>query len=200
MPFICWAIPRENESSTTDAAREKTPCAWRGGGADVIGIDISADLLQIARKRVEANGVSAKFVVASAYATCLPSESVDAVFAIAILHHLDLQLAKREICRILKPGGIMVLQEPIRDSATLGFLRKLLPYRSPDVSPFERPLTTSELTSFAEGFLISGAEIHGLPLTSVSARSRTYRPVIDPKAHELFRRIINESTCPPTEC
>ena len=136
-------------------------------GADVIGIDISADLLQIAKRRVEANGESAKFLVASAYATGLPSESVDAVFAIAILHHLDLELTKKEIWRILRPGGVMVLQEPVRDSATLRFLRKLVPYRSPDVSPFERPLTTSELITFGKGFNLESTRYFCLPYGNI---------------------------------
>lgn len=132
-------------------------------GADVIGLDISIDLLRIARRRTAVNGAKADFIVGSAYATGLPSESVDALFAIAILHHLDLELAKQEIIRILRPGGIVVLQEPIRDSATLRFLRKLVPYHAPDISPFERPLTTAELAEFATGFKIEETRYFNLP-------------------------------------
>ncbi|HEY0376141.1 MAG TPA: hypothetical protein VGC87_04220 [Pyrinomonadaceae bacterium] len=32
------------------------------------------------------------------------------------------------------------------------FVRNLIPYHSPDVSPFERPLTDAELRDFAAGF------------------------------------------------
>ena len=45
----------------------------------------------------------------------MPDASVDVVFGIAILHHLDLPQAAREVWRILKPGGRAIFQEPVRN-------------------------------------------------------------------------------------
>jgi 2-polyprenyl-3-methyl-5-hydroxy-6-metoxy-1,4-benzoquinol methylase len=123
-------------------------------GARVLGMDISADLISVARRRMEANGISSgyDFMVTSAHDMALGDESVDVVFGMAILHHLDLRLAAREVRRVLRKGGRAIFQEPVRNSKTVAALRGLVPYRSPDVSPFERPLTDAELREFAEGY------------------------------------------------
>lgn len=118
-------------------------------GANVIGLDISEDLLAVARQRQKANKVSGvKFVLGSAHTLPLQDQSVDIVFGIAILHHLDLGLASREIQRVLKTGGRAIFQEPVRNSKLMTRVRRLFPLRA-DVSPFERPLTDQELKDFA---------------------------------------------------
>ena len=62
-------------------------------GARVIGIDISPDLVALARERLNSYGLSAVLQEGSAYATGLPNESVDVVFCMALLHHLELPRA-----------------------------------------------------------------------------------------------------------
>lgn len=124
-------------------------------GARVVAMDISHALLQLARQRLRVNGVSsaeANFIVGSAHNIPLREESVDVVFGIAILHHLDLGLAAREIHRVLRKGGRAIFQEPIRNSKVLRMARKLIPFRRADVSAFERPLTDEELVTFAGPF------------------------------------------------
>lgn len=150
-------------------------------GADVVGLDISPDLIEIARRRMQVNGKNAQFVVGSAYSTGLPDESIDVVFCIAILHHLDLELCRRELWRVLKKGGICILHEPVRDSAVLSFLRRLIPYQHPDVSPFERPLTTEELKTFSAGFQVFDLRKFCLPIVGLTS-------VVAPKLiHNAFR-------------
>lgn len=117
--------------------------------AKVIALDLSAELLNITRKRVEANGCDGvEYLVGSAHALPLPDESVDVVFGMAILHHLDLEIASREVRRVLKKGGRGIFEEPMRNSKLIARVREFLPKRS-DVSPFERPLTGEEITNFA---------------------------------------------------
>jgi SAM-dependent methyltransferase len=120
-------------------------------GAHVISLDLSPELIAITQKRLDAHKIDSgvDLIVGSAHGLPLPDESVDVVFGIAILHHLDLQLASAEVRRVLKKGGLAIFQEPVRNSTLLKVVRKLIPYRSPDVSPFERPLTDKELESFA---------------------------------------------------
>jgi ubiquinone/menaquinone biosynthesis C-methylase UbiE len=73
-------------------------------GARVVGVDISHSLIELARRRLHANGVAgaASFVVGSAHDLPIRSDSVDVVFGIAILHHLDLASCAREVHRVLK--------------------------------------------------------------------------------------------------
>lgn len=120
-------------------------------GAHVIALDLSPELIAVAKQRLLAHGITTgvDFIVGSAHNLPLPDSSVDVVFGIAILHHLDLKLASNEVRRVLKRPGLAIFQEPVRNSRLLRFTRKLIPYRSPDVSPFERPLTDRELENFA---------------------------------------------------
>ena len=122
-------------------------------GAKVIALDLSADLVELAAKRVEANGCrEVEFLVASAHSLPLKDESVDVVFGMAILHHLDLDLASQNVRRVLKKGGRAIFKEPMRNSKLLAWVRQFFPTR-PDVSPFERPLTDQEMKTFGTPYI-----------------------------------------------
>ncbi len=136
-----------------------------GRGAQVCGIDISEDLLRLAQRRLSVNGRTgaATFIAGSAHDMPFPDSSIDVVFGIAILHHLDRDLVSREVRRVLKPGGRAIFQEPVRNSAVIRFLRSLVPYRAPDISPYERPLTDAELMRFASSFSQFSVRAFALP-------------------------------------
>ena len=123
-------------------------------GAHVWSLDISEDLIRLARRRMAVSGRAegARFVVGSAHDLPFATGSIDLVFGIAILHHLDLKLVSREVLRVLKPGGRAIFQEPVRNSPLVKFVRSLIPWQAPDVSPFERPLTDGEIHEFAAPF------------------------------------------------
>lgn len=123
-------------------------------GAHVWAVDISEDLIRLAERRMRVSGRAggAQFIVGSAHDLPFPDGSIDIVFGIAILHHLDLRLVAKEVHRVLKPGGRAIFQEPVRNSRAIRFLRSLIPYRAPDISPFERPLTDAELQEFSRPF------------------------------------------------
>jgi 2-polyprenyl-3-methyl-5-hydroxy-6-metoxy-1,4-benzoquinol methylase len=150
-------------------------------GARVIGVDISASLIQLANRRLETNGLSAaaKFVVGSCHDIPLSSKSVDIIVGIAVLHHLNMDLAAREVFRVLKDGGRAIFQEPVRDSRVLRALRRLVPYRAPDVSSFERPLTASELRRFAARFQTDAVRAFSLPFVNVAQVVAPLRQHID---------------------
>ena len=136
-------------------------------GAKIIAFDISADLLAVAKKRLEVNGCEGvELLVGSAHTLPLPDESVDIIFGMAILHHLDLELAAPEVQRVLKKGGRGIFEEPIRNSKLLGRLRRFFPQHA-DVSPFERPLTNQEISDFAAPCSFR-AKTFQLPLSSIA--------------------------------
>ena len=135
-------------------------------GAHVVAIDISPELIEIARRRIpELSSV----YVRSAYSTELPDEAVDVIFCIALIHHLDIPRVRDEMRRILKPGGYVILKEPIRFSETYGRLRKLFPEQV-DVSPFEHPLTRDELKRITEAFQVEGLRYFRLPFVPLIVR------------------------------
>lgn len=137
-------------------------------GATVKALDISPDLIDIARQRLEVNRIEAdvEFIVGSAHEVPLPDESVDVVFGMAILHHLDLEQSAREVHRVLRRGGRAIFQEPVRNSRLLKFIRSLIPYQAPDISPFERPLTDKELSHYGKDFASFRSKAFSLPTTS----------------------------------
>lgn len=138
-------------------------------GAHVWAVDISEDLVRLGQRRLAVNGRAggAQFIVGSAHDLPLPDNAVDIVFGIAILHHLDLDLVSREVHRVLKPGGRAIFQEPVRNSRLVRILRSLIPYRAPDISPYERPLTDRELQAFCAPY--SAVRMRAFALPCVAA-------------------------------
>jgi SAM-dependent methyltransferase len=154
-------------------------------GAHVWGVDISEDLVRLAVRRMAVNGRAggAQFIVGSAHDLPFPDASIDIVFGIAILHHLDLALASREVMRVLRPGGRGIFQEPVRNSAAVKFLRSLIPYHAPDISPFERPLTEEEMRGFAAPFSAVRLRAFGLPHVLLGQ----VLPVVRTQVDRLYR-------------
>jgi SAM-dependent methyltransferase len=134
-------------------------------GARVIGVDLSSDLIALARRRVAMFGLERRvtFLVGSAHHLPLADESVDVLFGYAILHHLDLSLARSELHRVLKPGGRAVFQEPVRNSRLYHALRQLVPVRQADVSPYERPLRAQDIEYLAMPFRRGESRAFALP-------------------------------------
>ena len=135
----------------------------------MIGVDISPELIELGEKRLQAHELSenAEFRVGSAHELPLEDESVDVVFGMAILHHLDLKLASKEVFRVLKKGGRAIFLEPVRNSKFVKFVRGLIPYEQPDLSPFERPLTDAELREFAKDFSVYRSRAFSLPFVNL---------------------------------
>jgi SAM-dependent methyltransferase len=144
------------------------PLARRG--ARVIGLDVSEALLSLARQRLRAHGIQdrAIFIAGSAHDIPLHSESVDIVLGAAILHHLNLDLAAREVHRVLKPGGRAIFEEPVRNSRVVKAVRGMIPYKSDDVSPYERPLTDDDVRRFTALFERRRTRAFSLPFINLA--------------------------------
>ena len=141
-------------------------------GADrVVGMDVSPELIALAEQRIKRTGAGAKATVkiGSAYDTSLPSESVDVIFCIALIHHLDIAAVRNEMHRILTKNGSIVLSEPTRFSPSYARLRNLLPERE-DISDYEHPLTEDELALFTKYFDVEEKRYFRTPLLPLLAR------------------------------
>jgi len=160
-------------------------------GAKVIGIDISPDLIALARRGLQSRNLGGKvaFAVTSAHALPFGDCSIDMALGMAILHHLDISLVSKEVRRVLRPGGSAIFVEPVRDSAFLRWLRSKVPNRSSDVSPFERPLTKADLEEFAHGFSHFSTRHFSLPHIRLAQVLRMREPVLD-LLHRLDRRVL----------
>jgi len=136
-------------------------------GARVIAIDISPEMVGLTRQRLALAGIEATVQVGSAYETGLPDASVDVIFCINLIHHLDIEQVRKEMRRILAKDGVIVLQEPIRFSRLYARIRSLLPVRR-DISEYEHPLTRSEFRAISQPF--NGTRYFRLPFVPLLSR------------------------------
>ena len=83
-------------------------------GAEVIGVDPSQKMLELARRKQRDDRV--QYQLGSAEAIPLPSASVDLVFLSMSLHHFtDMVAAARECCRVLRSNGRVVIRTATRE-------------------------------------------------------------------------------------
>jgi SAM-dependent methyltransferase len=79
-------------------------------GADVTAVDPAGRLLDVARGRAEAAGFAMSFLPGDAAAIPLPDAAVDAAVSVfAVIFAPDAQAAARELARVVRPGGRIVL-------------------------------------------------------------------------------------------
>ena len=78
-------------------------------GADVLAVDISPDLIDIARRKEMPGRIEWRV---ARFEDLEVEEPFDAVVGSSILHHLDMKVALRHIYKLLRPGGRIAFAEP----------------------------------------------------------------------------------------
>ena len=121
-------------------------------GAHVSAFDLSPASIAVARRRAEANALDAEFFVAGAEQLPFADESFDVALGIAILHHLDIDRSRRELQRVLRPGGRAAFVEPLGMNPILNFARDHLPYRDKTPRGADHPLTYDDIREWGRGF------------------------------------------------
>lgn len=85
---------------------------------NLIGIELSPEMLSIAHRRLAEVGVNADLRQGDAQALDFPDESFDTVIiTLALCTIPDDRAAVREVRRVLRPGGQLVLLEHVRSPA-----------------------------------------------------------------------------------
>lgn len=114
-------------------------------GATVTSMDISPELIEQAKKETTA---PITYLIGDAEQLPFPESSFDVVAGSSILHHLDPEVALKEIYRVLRSGGRMVFAEPnmmnpqIAIQKNVPFIKKML-----GDSPDERAFTRWQMVS-----------------------------------------------------
>lgn len=107
--------------------------------ARIFAVDLSAELLDLARKRP----LSPQQVtfIQSPFEACQNLGPFDSIIGSSVLHHLECVAAFKKIFELLKPGGFMSFCEPNMLNPQVWFclkFRKFFPEYSPDESAFLR--------------------------------------------------------------
>jgi SAM-dependent methyltransferase len=137
-------------------------------GAQVTAFDLSAGYLAEARQRAMANAVSIDLIQANGERLPFADGSFDRVWGNAVLHHLDLGRAARELWRVLRPGGRAVFCEPWGENVLLDWARRRLPYPGKQRTRDERPLRKADLEPLRAVF--PGMSVEGYQLLSMARR------------------------------
>lgn len=116
---------------------------------EIIGIDISKRMIGLARESYP----DVRFIIADAEDLPFPDKVFDVVYCSAILHHLDIQAALKEIRRVLIPGGYLyIAAEPGLLNPVAWIRRTFFPsnIHTPDEKPFIPSVFRKTL--YREGF------------------------------------------------
>src|SRR5215510_9301055 len=79
-------------------------------GADILAIDVSPELLAIARADCSAPNI--RYEIQNACVMSYRDAVFDSVVGSSVLHHLEIKRALHEIYRVLKSGGTIYFTEP----------------------------------------------------------------------------------------
>lgn len=79
-------------------------------GADIVAIDVSPELLEIAKANCSTPNV--RYEIQNACELSYPDRVFNSVVGSSVLHHLEIDEALREVYRVLKPGGTIHFTEP----------------------------------------------------------------------------------------
>jgi 2-polyprenyl-3-methyl-5-hydroxy-6-metoxy-1,4-benzoquinol methylase len=123
-------------------------------GARVTTFDLSAQSVEVARRRAAANGVEERitFVVANGEDLPFGDRRFDVAVGKAVLHHLEPTLAAAELARVLRPGGRAAFSEPLGTNPFLVVARNRLPYPGKHERGADRPLTRGDLAAWRAPF------------------------------------------------
>ncbi|HXG10477.1 MAG TPA: class I SAM-dependent methyltransferase, partial [Gemmataceae bacterium] len=121
-----------------------------------------------ARRRAAANGVAVDFVQADGEWLPFADRCFDRIWGNAVLHHLDLDRAGRELFRVLRPGGMAVLCEPWGENPLLRWARQCLPYPGKERTVDEQPLRRRHVHLL--GRIFPRVEVQGFQLVSMVRR------------------------------
>jgi ubiquinone/menaquinone biosynthesis C-methylase UbiE len=151
-------------------------------GARVSAFDISGEAVAQTQEMMRAAGLGDRCDVRVMAGEQLdyPDNTFDIAVGFAILHHLEMDRALRELKRVLKPGGQALFAEPLASNPLIRLYRRLTPqYRTPDEAPIDLKQFARRVSTFTdyqhdEQLLLASA---ALALCYVPGLSGTARPV-----------------------
>jgi 2-polyprenyl-3-methyl-5-hydroxy-6-metoxy-1,4-benzoquinol methylase len=137
-------------------------------GAQVTAFDLSGGYVQEARWRAQANEANIEFLQANGEMLPFADGSFDRIWGNAMLHHLDLQTAARELKRVLRPGGWIVFCEPWGGNRLLNWARTHVAYAGKQRTIDENPLQDKQIRILESVF--SHIEIQGFQILGMARR------------------------------
>ena len=166
-----------------------TTLALAAAGGTVTGLDLTEEMLEMAREEAARRGLAAAFELGRAEELPFPDASFDVVTSRVCAHHYrDAALSVREAFRVLRPGGVHLVVDTVAPESPLvdTFLNAIELVRDPS---HVRDYRISEWTGMfaAAGFEVSVAGEFGYALDFDDWTRRMHTP---PVATDLLRHLL----------
>lgn len=118
-------------------------------GASVVGVDVSAGMLDAAQRLAAHHGVSIETRRVRGPAIPADRGEFDRIYGNGVLHHVDMTTAVPELARVMNPEAIGCFIEPLSYNPAIAVYRRLAEaMRTQD----ERPLRFRDIRRFAPHF------------------------------------------------
>ena len=141
-------------------------------GVEVLGIDISPRMIDLARSRTD-RSLAVEYRQADVMTDDLPEGGFDVVVSVSMVHHLPLDVIVPRLARLVAPGGTLLLQDV---AARRGFAQLPMNAVAMIVARVRRLIAPTRVTSHvATAYLAHGAGEEYLDATMVTS---VYEPLL----------------------
>jgi SAM-dependent methyltransferase len=158
-------------------------------GAQVVGIDVSAGMLEAAHRLAGRHGVTIETRQVSGDRIPADDGEFDLIYGNGVLHHVPLDTAMPELARVMKRGGTGCFIEPLPYNPVINVYRKIAKeVRTPD----ERPLSFDQIKQFGRHFwVVSHREFW---LTTLSVFLKFYAiDRVNPNRERYWKKIYTDA-------
>ena len=105
-------------------------------GARVVGVDVSARMLESAQQLARHHGVQIETRLVEGQRIPAGDNEFDLIYGNGVLHHVPLESTMPELARILRPSGQGCFIEPLADNPVINVYRRMASkLRTPDERP-----------------------------------------------------------------
>jgi ubiquinone/menaquinone biosynthesis C-methylase UbiE len=156
--------------------------------AEYVGVDLSESAIaELNRKLSEKRLSSARAVAMDFLANDWPDGHFDVVYAHSVLHHFaNIEAALAELCRVVKPGGIIITLDPLSTDPLNRIARAAYrPFQTD--RDWEFPFTGATLRAFERYFQIEA--VQGLEGAVKLAYPLLLVPVLEPIGLAVASRL-----------
>lgn len=158
-------------------------------GARVVGVDVSAKMLEVAQTLARHHGVQIETRLVTGEGIPAVEGEFDRVYGNGVLHHVDLTTTRRELARVLNASGVACFIEPLAYNPVIEVYRRIAQaVRTAD----EAPLTFADIDRFGECF--EQVEHREFWLTTLSVFLKFF--LIDrvhPKQERYWKKIYKDA-------
>jgi len=172
----------------------------KGSYSRYVGVDYAENLIRFARKH---NGSDKADFYLKKIDEFFPDQEFDVIFMIGVLHHFDdLKKNFEHICRLLKPGGWILANEPQSSNVFIKLARKIRAKIDSSYSSDQVSLSVKDLHNLYENSGLTDIRIipQGIlstPFAEVSVKAQLlFVPVVylsvlfDRVAESIFGRLL----------